>query len=255
MKRGIVADIQRSSIHDGPGLRTTVFLKGCPLSCDWCHNPECIAFEPQILFYPEKCIGCGKCDQGCFSGAKVICGKEMTTDEVMNQILLDKDYYGTEGGVTFSGGEPFAQPEFLSELIAKAKAAGIHCAVETSLLFYDEEILKKLDLVMADLKIWDDTLHQKHTGVSNKTIKEHFIKLNTLGIPILARTPVIPEIDQGIEEISAFLKALPNVIGYELLPYHPLGESKRMALSQPPTGFTVPSKTYMKELNSYVFLR
>lgn len=255
MKRGMIADIQRSSIHDGPGLRTTVFLKGCPLHCDWCHNPECIAFEPQILSYPEKCIGCGKCDQGCFAGAKVICGKEMTTDEVMNQILLDKDYYGTGGGVTFSGGEPFAQPEFLSELIDKAKTSGIHCAVETSLLFYDEEILKKLDLVMADLKIWDDGLHLKHTGVSGKTIKEHFIMLNTLGIPILARTPVIPEIDQGIQEISAFLKALPNVIGYELLPYHALGESKRRALSQPPTGFTVPSKTYMKELKSYVFLR
>jgi len=255
MNKGIVTDIQRASVHDGPGLRTTVFFKGCPLHCDWCHNPECIAFEPQILAYPEKCIGCGMCEQGCFSGAKVVCGKEMTTDEVLAQILLDKDYYGNGGGVTFSGGEPFSQPEFLSELIDKAKAEGIHCAVETSMIYYNEEILKKLDLVMADLKIWDDTLHKKHTGVSNEKIKEHFIKLNTLGIPIIARTPVIPEIDQGIAEISAFMKSLNNVIQYELLPYHPLGESKRIALGQTQTGFTVPSKESMKELDHYVFIR
>ncbi|MBQ2615053.1 MAG: radical SAM protein [Clostridia bacterium] len=255
MIKGIVTDIQRASVHDGPGLRTTVFFKGCPLHCDWCHNPECIAFPPQILAYPEKCIGCGMCEEGCFSGAKVPCGKEMSTDEVLSQILLDKDYYGNEGGVTFSGGEPFSQPEFLSELIDKSKAEGVHCAVETSLITYHEEILKKLDLVMADLKIWDDDLHKKHTGVSNKIIKEHFIKLNTLGIPIIARTPVIPEIEQGIEEISAFLHSLENVIQYELLPYHPLGESKRVALGQPKTEFTVPSKDYMKELEHYVFVR
>ena len=255
MVKGIVTDIQRASVHDGPGLRTPVFFKGCPLRCDWCHNPECIAFPPQILAYPEKCIGCGMCDQGCFTGAKVLCGQEMSTDEVLAQILLDKDYYGQDGGVTFSGGEPFSQPEFLSELIDKSKAEGIHCAVETSLISYQEDILKKLDLVMADLKIWDDTLHIKHTGVSNKIIKEHFIKLNTLGIPIIVRTPVIPEIEQGIAEISSFVHSLENVIRYELLPYHPLGESKRIALGQPKTGFTIPSKDYMKELEQYVFIR
>lgn len=255
MIKGIVTDIQRASVHDGPGLRTTVFFKGCPLRCAWCHNPECITFEPQILEYPEKCIGCGMCDEGCFTGAKVVCGKEMTSDEVLFQILLDKDYYEAEGGVTFSGGEPFSQPEFLSELIDKAKTAGIHCAVETSMVYYNEEIFKKLNLVMADLKIWDDALHKKYTGVSNERIKEHFVRLNELDVPIIARTPVIPEIKQGFGEISAFMKSLNNVIKYELLPYHPLGEAKRIAMGQPQTGFTVPSKEYMKELEHYVFVR
>ena len=119
MSKGIVADIQRNSIHDGPGIRTTVFLKGCPLNCAWCHNPECISFTPQIMYYPEKCIGCGYCEKGCFSGARVMCGKEMNLQEVMNEILLDKDYYGEDGGVTISGGEPFAQRSFLNELIDK----------------------------------------------------------------------------------------------------------------------------------------
>lgn len=255
MINGIVADIQRASVHDGPGIRTTVFLKGCPLNCAWCHNPECIDWGPQTMYYPEKCIGCGLCDKGCFSGAKVICGKEMTVEEVVKQVLLDKDYYGTDGGVTISGGEPFAQREFLSALIDACKAEDIHCAVETSLIYFDAEIFRKVDLVMADLKIWDDELHKKYTGVSNEKIREHFRQLNELNIPIIARTPVIPEINQGIEQISEFLKRLCNVEKYELLPYHPLGGAKREGLGIEPDGFTIPSKEYMKELEGYVFIR
>ena len=253
--RAVITDIERFSIHDGPGIRTTVFFKGCPLKCEWCHNPECIDFNKQILEYPEKCIGCGKCSEGCFSGAKVVCGVEMTADEVMSQILMDREYYGDVGGVTFSGGEPFSQPTFLSLLIDKAKENGIDCAVETSLIHYDEKILKKLDLVMADLKIWDNDTHIKYTGVSNIKIKENFKKLNELGIPIIMRTPVIPEIDQGIDKISIFAKSLENVVKYELLPYHPLGESKRIALGSPRRSFTVPTKKYMEELGKYVFIR
>ncbi len=255
MVKGVVADIQRACIHDGPGIRTTVFLKGCPLRCAWCHNPECIRFEPEIMDYPEKCIGCGQCDKGCFSGAKVMCGREMTVQQVLQEILQDKSYYGTEGGVTISGGEPLAQPEFLSALIDACKAEHIHCAVETSLLLWDEEIFQKLDLVMADLKIWDDALHRQYTGVSNGRIIENFRMLNDLGIPILARTPVLPEIEQGIGEISRFLKSLENVKQYELLPYHPLGNSKRAALHLPAEPFSVPSAEHMKELMQYVFLR
>ncbi|MBQ8804343.1 MAG: radical SAM protein [Tyzzerella sp.] len=255
MINGIVADIQRASVHDGPGIRTTIFLKGCPLHCAWCHNPECIDFEPQTMYYPEKCIGCGLCNEGCFSGAKVICGREMTVEEVVKQVLLDKDYYGTDGGVTFSGGEPLAQREFLSALIDACKEQGIHCAVETSLIYFNEEIFRKIDLVMADLKIWDDKLHKKYTGVSNGAIKEHFRKLNEMNIPVIARTPVIPEISQGIEQISEFLKKLSNVRKYELLPYHPLGSAKREALGIEPDGFTIPSAEYMKGLEKYVFIR
>lgn len=255
MSSAIIADIQRSSIHDGPGLRTTVFLKGCPLKCEWCHNPECISPEPQILYYPEKCIGCGLCEKGCYSGAKVLCGKEMTGTELFDQIMLDYDYYGNDGGVTFSGGEPMMHKEFLKEIIHMCREKNIHCAIETSMIIYDESIFKSLNLIMADLKIWDDDLHKKYTGVSNIIIKENFEKLNTLGIPVIARTPVIPGIMQEIDKIGGFLFGLKNVKKYELLPYHPLGVGKQHALGMQPGKFRIPSKKEMEEVNKYVFIR
>ncbi len=255
MSTGMIADIQRASVHDGPGIRTTVFFKGCPLNCQWCHNPECISSEPQVLMYPEKCIHCGDCEQGCFSGAKVVCGKEYTPEQLLEEILMDKDYFGSNGGVTFSGGEPFAQPEFLSEMVDLCHKSAVHCAAETSLIIYNESILKKLDLVMADLKIWDDALHQEYTGVSNQRIKEHFVRLNGLDIPVIARTPLIPGINQQIEEISQFLRGLKNVMQYELLPYHPLGNSKRTALGLEEQQFPIPEKAYMKALSQYAFSR
>lgn len=255
MIKACIADIERSATHDGPGLRTTVFFKGCPLSCEWCHNPECIDFKTQVLCYPQKCIGCGECDKGCFAGAKVVCGKNMTVDEVYREIELDKDYYGYTGGVTFSGGEPFAQKEFLNAIIDRCNCENISCAVETSMIYYDEEILKKLQLIMCDLKIWDSEIHKEYTGVPNEKIKENIIKANKLGIPIIVRTPVVPEIDQGIDKISEFVKGLKNVKQYELLPYHPLGQDKRIALGMQPDGFTVPDKTTMEELKKYVFIR
>lgn len=255
MIKGLVTDIQRASFHDGDGIRTTVFLKGCPLSCLWCHNPECIPFEKEVMEYPEKCIGCGMCDEGCFSGARVVCGKEMTACEVFEEINSDIPYYLNGGGVTVSGGEPLAQKDFTRELITLCRQTGINCAIETSLIYYDEEIFNNLDFIMADLKIWDNELHKEYTGVSNNAIKENFIKLNRLNIPIIARTPVIPDINQEIDKISGFLKALENVRQYELLPYHPLGQTKSKALGVEITKFTVPSKEYMKELEKYAFIR
>ena len=252
---GLVADIQRASLHDGYGIRTTVFFKGCPLSCSWCHNPECIDTRPQMLFYPDKCIGCGMCDEGCYAGARVICGKEMTADEVLLEVSRDISYYYGGGGVTFSGGEPLMQKDFLCECISLCKTAGIGCAVETSLVYFDEDIFRSLDFVMADLKIWDSNTHKKYTGVPNEVIKENFVRLNTLGIPIIARTPVIPEIEQGIDEISTFLRSLKNVVKYELLPYHPLGKAKAAALGIDYTNFTTPTNELMKELNKYTFIR
>lgn len=255
MIKGLIADIQRASIHDGYGIRTTVFFKGCPLSCLWCHNPECISFEKETLFYPEKCIDCGKCREGCFSGARVICGKEYTTDALFEEILLDKDYYGEKGGVTFSGGEPLAQQQFLKEIIAKCKENNIGCAIETSLIYYDEEIFKMLDFVMADLKIWDSNLHKKYTGTDNQTIIKHLKMLDRLNIPIILRTPVVPGINQEIDRISKFSTTLKNVVLYELLPYHPLGISKGKALGKEITEFEIPSKEYMEELMKYAYIR
>ena len=253
MIKGIVADIQRASLHDGPALRTTVFLKGCPLKCRWCHNPECISFEPQVLSYPEKCIGCGMCKEGCYSGAKVICGKEMTSDDVLNEILLDKDYYSEGGGVTFSGGEPMAQKEFLNELIDKCRDCGVNCAIETSMMYYDEKIFKKLDLIMLDIKIWDEDIHKQYTGVGNRKILENIKRLDGLDIPIIIRTPVIPGVEQGIDKISSFAKNLKNCICYELLPYHPLGVSKQKAIGIEIEKFEIPSKEEMQNLKQYAF--
>lgn len=255
MINGLVADIQRASFHDGDGIRTTIFLKGCPLTCLWCHNPECISFDKEIMEYPGKCIGCGLCSAGCYSGAKVVCGKEMTAQEVFDEIVLDKPYFADNGGVTISGGEPMAQKEFTKEIISLCRKSNINCAIETSLIYYDEEIFKSLDFVMADLKIWDSELHKKYTGVSNEAIIENFKKLNTLGVPIIARTPVIPNIKQEINNISGFLKTLKNVVEYELLSYHPLGISKQKALGREITEFEIPSAEYMKELEKYAFIR
>lgn len=255
---GMIADIQRMSLHDGPGLRTTVFLKGCPLHCAWCHNPECIAFEPEMMFYPDRCIHCGKCDEGCFSGARAVCGRRMSPREVLEEILRDREYYGFSGGVTFSGGEPLAQPDFLLEAILLCREQNIHCAIETSLFLYREEILKKLDLVIADLKLWDDGEHRRFTGVSNKGIREHFRALDSLGVPIIIRTPVIVGINadpEKIAPIAEFAAGMKNVIQYELLPYHPLGNTKRTALGMKPESFSAPDAVMMKELNTYAFIR
>lgn len=255
MNKALIADIQRSSVHDGPGVRTTVFFKGCPLNCKWCHNPECIDFKPQVMFYPEKCIQCGMCDEGCFSGARVLCGKEMTAEQIVKEVLADKDYYGDDGGVTFSGGEPLAQSEVLNHTIDLCRENGIKCAVETSLIYYDETVFSKLSVIMADLKIWDSSIHRQYTGVGNEKIKEHFTMLDKLGIPIIMRTPVIVGVNQEIDKISDFAKNLKNVVQYELLPYHPLGESKRKALGVEENIFEIPSKEYMEELKQYAYIR
>ena len=207
------------------------------------------------MYYPEKCIGCGKCDEGCFSGAKVICGKNMTSEEVFSQVMLDADYYGKDGGVTFSGGEPMLQKEFVKEVMSMCKKQGIGTAIETSLIIYDEDVFKNLDVVMADLKIWDSKLHEEYTGVPNEKIKEHFKMLDTLGVPIIARTPVVTEINQEIDKISSFLKSLKNVVKYELLPYHPLGVSKLRALKKEEVVFSIPTKEQMEEVSKYAYIR
>ncbi len=255
MNKGIISDIEMASSHDGFGTRTVVFFKGCPLSCRWCHNPECINKTPETLFYPEKCIHCGKCEDRCFAGARVTCGKKMSANEILTEILRDKPDYGKLGGVTFSVGEPLYQKDFLNTLVDLCLKNDIGCAAETSLIYFDEEIFKKLNFVMADFKIWDSALHKGFTGSGNEIIKENFIKLNKLCIPIIARTPVIPEINQEIGKISAFLNRLENVIQYELLPYHPLGNEKRRALLRETDGFSVPKKELMKELNKYAYVR
>lgn len=252
--KGIIADIQRCSIHDGPGLRTTVFFKGCQLNCPWCHNPEAIAFEPQEMSYPEKCIGCKQCDKGCFSGARVICGKEMTVDDVFKQIEQDIPYYSTDGGVTISGGEPLCQMEFALALILACRERRINVGMESNLCFPAHTVrpaLKILDLLMADMKLWDPREHKRWTGMANGYIKENLWQAAELRLPIILRTPVIPGVNddpEQIRQIAAFAATLPTLRYYELLSYHPLGVDKARALGREQRRFDIPPAEMMETL-------
>ena len=245
--KGTVFNIQRFCVNDGPGIRTTVFLKGCPLSCVWCHNPESQRFEPEMLFYKDKCTGCGRCkgitaaykDFVCFNGAKEICGKTVTSDEVTTEVLNDKPFYeNSGGGVTLSGGEPLAQYDFSLELLKKAKENGIHTAIETC--GYAEkskilEIAKYVDLFLFDCKETDPELHKKYTGVDNKVILENLKALSDTGSKIILRCPIIPGFNdraehfKGISEIADKFSGIEHI---EIEPFHPLGESKYSALSR-----------------------
>ena len=269
MLSAMIFDIERNSYVDGPGIRTTVFLKGCPLSCVWCHNPESQSFEKQIMFYKSKCIGCGKCREVCpnnlkscdFCGkcelycpadARKICGKEYTIDEVLKEIVKDKPFYeNSGGGVTLSGGEPLAQYDFSLKLLKKAKENGIHTAIETC--GYAEkskilEIAKYVDLFLFDCKETDPDLHKEYTGVDNKIILENLKALSDAGSKIILRCPIIPGFNDRAEHFKGISETAENFIGIEHIeiePFHPLGESKYSALNreyadiQPPDAETV----------------
>lgn len=245
---GMIANIQRCSVHDGPGIRTSIFLKGCNLRCAWCHNPETLSFEAQELFHPELCIGCGMCAEGCFSGARVICGREMTVEEAAREALGDREYYGSDGGVTVTGGEPTCQADFAGALLAYLQEQGIHTAIESNLCCSPEalkKVMQHADLVMADLKIWDGEKHRQYTGAGNERILENFRRIDK---PLIMRTPVICGINDTAEEIgqiAAFAGQLPTLLYYELLPYHPLGLSKGAGQQQK---FEAPSKAAMESL-------
>jgi len=251
---GIVADLQRSSIHDGPGLRTTVFLKGCQLGCPWCHNPETISPRPEELYYPEKCIGCNQCVNGCFSGARVLCGRETSAEDVLAEVALDAPYYGGDGGITLSGGEPLCQREFALEILLACRERGVHTAMESNLCFppeYVRPVLEELDLLMADLKIWDSQAHRRWTGQVNGFVKENLWQASGMGLPVILRTPVVPGVNDTAGEISAiarFAAGLKTLVYYELLAYHPLGLSKAAALGRQAQRFEKPAPAHMKAL-------
>ena len=254
--KGTVFNIQRFCVNDGPGIRTTVFLKGCPLSCVWCQNPESQRFEPEILFYKDKCTGCGRCkcvtaadrDFVCFNGAKEICGKTVSANEVTAEVLKDKPFYkNSGGGVTLSGGEPLAQYDFSLELLKKAKENGIHTAIETC--GYAEkskilEIAKYVDLFLFDCKETDPELHKKYTGVDNKIILENLKALSDAGSKIILRCPIIPGFNDRAEHFKGISETAEKFIGIEHIeiePFHPLGESKYSALGREVADIPVPS--------------
>ena len=258
-----IFDIERNSLVDGPGIRTTVFFKGCNLKCAWCHNPESQDFKPQMMFYKDKCKWCGKCKDVCPTpksctlcgkctfycpiDARKVCGKEYTVDEVFAEIIKDKSYYdNSDGGVTFSGGECMLQIDFLAEILKKCKENGIRTAVDTAghIPFENfEKILPYTDLFLYDIKIFDNEKHEKYIGVGNKLILENLKKLFNVGAKIWIRIPVIADINDNtreIQKIKNFLNSCKKPEKIELLPYHAMGENKYQAICKEVTRFAPP---------------
>lgn len=260
-----VFDIEKFAVHDGPGIRTTVFLKGCPLHCLWCHNPESQRREKEIFFTPEKCIGCGwcfkvcpkhchiagethlfdradcihcgACTEKCYAGALELAGKDMAVDEVLAEVLKDKVFYeNSSGGMTLSGGEPMVHFEFILELLQKAKAAGLHTCIETcgyAPWEQYEKILPYIDLFLYDIKATDPEKHREFTGVTNELILENLRKIDEAGGKSILRCPLIPGVNDGEEHLLAIAKlaeSLNNVQEINLEPYHPLGVNKSARL-------------------------
>jgi len=263
----IIFDIERNSFVDGPGIRTTVFFKGCNLRCKWCHNPESQNLKKEILFYQSKCTSCGRCkdltveDENflCFNDAKEICGKEYTVDEVFSEVIKDKAFYETSGGgVTFSGGECMLQIDFLLEILKKCKENGIHTAVDTAgHIPWEsfEKILPFTDLFLYDIKAMNEEIHKEYTGVTNTRILENLIKLLKSDVDVWVRIPVISGVNDTEDEMQK-IKSFFDINGYpekvELLPYHAMGEHKYEALGKSVKKFAVPSKEKIEKLKKFI---
>lgn len=260
---GTIFDIQRFCIHDGPGIRTTVFMKGCPLKCIWCHNPEGQSRTREIMFYQERCTKCGLCMKSnldksfvCPNEAKIICGKELKIDYVIKNVLKDNIFYQKSGGgVTLSGGEPLYQYEFCLELLKEFKRCGLHTAVETCGFVNSDAIVnvaKHTDLFLFDYKETDAQKHRRFTGVDNLLILENLSLLNKLGIDIILRCPIIKGINDNkehFEGITAIAEKYENIRQIDIEPYHPLGETKNMALGNKTRRFEVAKEN---EKNEYL---
>ena len=268
---GNVFNIMRYCLHDGPGIRTAVFLKGCPLHCSWCHNPEGMNRGIELSFREERCIHCGDCFElcpngavirdgdrylprrencrvcgtcadACYAGAREFVGKEMTALEVMTEVLKDTAFYEqSAGGVTFTGGEPLLQADFLEALLRSCKSHGIHTALETSGVC-DWATLKKIasltDLFLYDLKLMDDAEHRRFTGGSNVGLLENLVNLSLAGNGVTVRMPVLPGINDhqsNLEATLEFLMAKTAVREIHLLPFHRIGRDKSLRIGHAST--------------------
>ncbi|MCX7013558.1 MAG: glycyl-radical enzyme activating protein [Candidatus Sumerlaeota bacterium] len=279
---GRVFDIQRFSIHDGPGIRTTVFLKGCSLRCVWCHNPEGIDRERHLSFVARNCIGCGycfrvcpnqvhvmdsekghllrrekcevcgACAEECYAKALELVGRDVTVEDALAEVMRDQPFYETSGGgLTLSGGEPLAQIDFTEALLRAAKEAGLHCAVETcghAPFRAFKRVLPYVDLYLYDIKETDERRHEEYTGAPNGVIFENLRALHDAGAAILLRLPIVPGLndrDDHFENVARLMRSLPRLRGAEIMPYHRLGTSKRERMGLASVGdaiYETPSK-------------
>jgi pyruvate formate lyase activating enzyme len=265
MLTGVVFDIKKYSINDGPGIRTTVFFKGCPLDCWWCHNPESKSFKPELMYRANRCtlcaecvadcpLGvisvkgtaatdwtrcdhCGLCAVACYNGARELIGREMTVAQVMKEIERDVPFFDqSKGGVTFSGGEPLLQRKFLAELLKICREHEIHTVVDTSGYAAWEEldsIRGYVNLFLYDLKGMDDERHKQYTGVSNQFILENLRRLSAVGAECVVRIPLIPGVNDEAENLRAsgeFLSEMKNVVAVNLMGYHDMAQAKYEAL-------------------------
>jgi len=282
---GMVFNIQRYSIHDGPGIRTTVFLKGCPLSCFWCQNPESQASDPEILFDSQKCrlcgaciavcpaganqiiqnrvridrsrcAHCGRCVEICPAGARRMAGKRMTVGEVMDEAVRDARFYkNSGGGITLSGGEPLAQPAFAFALLERCKQEDFHTALETcgyASWKTIEKLLPLIDLVLFDIKHPDSGAHRRAVGKDNRRILENARKIAALK-PMWVRVPLIPGFNDSAEIVGRIARLVARELNgarLEILPYNPMGEAKYHLLDKRCLSMPIQSDAVLEKLNS-----
>jgi len=284
--KGVIFNIQKFCVNDGPGIRTTVFFKGCPLRCIWCHNPESNQAKKEIFFDAKKCIGCGAClktcekclhqigsegehlyDRGqcvacgvcaenCVAGALEQVGEDKTVEEILAEVKKDEVFYQTSGGgMTVSGGEPLAQFAFVKELLKRAKEEGLHTCMETCGYTTEEkirEIAPLVDLFLFDYKETDAKRHEEYTGVSNEQILKNLFLLDELGVKTILRCPIIPTLndrDDHFAGIAATANQLKNVQEIHIEPYHPLGSGKSEMLGKEYRlkGLTFPEESTVTE--------